>query len=299
MINDESKKDLVSIIIPIHNSEKFLQDCIDSIVNQTYKNIEIIAIDDGSSDNSLKILKQNSEKIKIIYHQNIGLAATLNVGVNKMKGKWFKWFSPDDLMYDDTIEILVNVGSKLEENTIIYSNWDIIDTFGNKIRSFTESNYNDLTKFDFNIRLLDNQQINVNTSLIPANLFKKGCNFISVENQATVDYDFFLRSAILFQTKFFLIEKPMIKYRIHSDQLSHKSIMNNLDYMQKIRKKVLSCITEELKTKYMDSLHEYQKIKPISQKSLETSLKVISKILPKSLTAMLLLFYLNKIRTKR
>ena len=299
MKNDKSKKDLVSVIIPVYNSEKFLQDCIDSILNQTYENIEVIAIDDGSDDNSLQILKQNSEKITVIHQKNAGLAAALNVGVSKMHGTWFKWFSPDDIMYNDAIETLVNTADQLEENTIVYSNWDIMNDFDNKIRSITESNYNELNKFNFNIRILDKQQINVNTCLIPATLFKKECNFTSLENQSAIDYDFFLRSAILFETKYYLIEKPLIKYRIHSEQMSRKSIMENLEYLKKIRENVLSSINEELKGEYLVSLNEYQKNKPISQKSLETSLKIISKIFPKNTTQKLFLFYVNKIRTKR
>ena len=90
-----------------------------------------------------------------------------------MKGIWFKWFSPDDVMYSNTIETLIDEVKNHPENTIIYSNWNIIDEAGNTLREFHESNYNELSEFDFNVRLLDGQQINVNTTLIPATLFKK------------------------------------------------------------------------------------------------------------------------------
>jgi len=64
--SEEFHKNKVSIIITVYNSQKFLEECIESALNQTYQNIEIIAVDDGSTDNSLKILKKYSDKIKII-----------------------------------------------------------------------------------------------------------------------------------------------------------------------------------------------------------------------------------------
>lgn len=63
--------DLVSVVIPVYNSEKFLDETISSVLNQTYVNIEILAIDDGSTDDSLKILKKFDDKIKILSHKNI------------------------------------------------------------------------------------------------------------------------------------------------------------------------------------------------------------------------------------
>ena len=64
------KSDLVSIIIPVYNSERYLEECLDSVISQTYENIEIIAIDDGSTDSSLELLKKYSNKIKILTHKN-------------------------------------------------------------------------------------------------------------------------------------------------------------------------------------------------------------------------------------
>ena len=128
--------ELVSVIIPVYNAAPFLKDSIESVINQTYSNIEIICINDGSTDNSLEILKSFSDKITIISQENQGLASALNVGIKKMKGKWFKWFSPDDVMYPHTIETLINSAKNVPPNTILYSNWEIIDEKGNNLRDF-------------------------------------------------------------------------------------------------------------------------------------------------------------------
>ena len=119
--------DLVSVLIPIYNSERFLEECLNSVISQTYQNIEIIVVDDGSTDSSSDILKRYSDKVNVFSQKNNGLASALNLGISKMNGRWLKWFSPDDVMYPFTIETLVDEGKKLSDNTIIYSNWNIMD----------------------------------------------------------------------------------------------------------------------------------------------------------------------------
>lgn len=291
-------QDKVSVVIPVYNSEKFLKESIESVLNQTYNNLEIIAVDDGSTDHSLKILKQYSDSIKIISQPNSGLCFAITKGINEIKGKWFKWFSPDDIMYPETIETLVNTAKTVSENTIVYSNWTMINEKGKKLRNFSESNYNELNYFNFNIRLLDNQQVNVNTTLIPTLLVKK-CGFQNLEDPVAIDYDFFLRAGILFQTKFFLIEKNLIKYRISTNQLSHKGIAKTLSYLDKVRNNVLSELGDDKKEEYIQALIQYKKNKSLYNKIMESGLKFLIKTVPDPITDNLLRFYLNKIRTSR
>ena len=288
----------VSVIIPVYNSEKFLADSLDSVLNQTYSDYEVICIDDGSTDKSGKILEQYSDKITIITQKNSGLASALNAGIDKMDGNWFKWFSPDDVMYPETIEILVNVAKKYD-NAIIYSNWDIIDENGKKLRSFSETNYNDLDIFDFNVKLLDGQQINVNTTLVPKSIFANGFRMNNKIDPVLVDYNFFLTEGVLHQTKFFLLEKPLIQFRVHKSQLSHKNIVSSLNNLETVKENILSNLDRKTKSQYFEKLKNYQKNKSISKKSLESGLKLISNILPPSTTDKILIFYLNKIRSSR
>jgi len=291
--------DLVSVVIPVYNSEKFLAESIESVLNQSYENIEIIAIDDGSTDSSSEILQKHSDRIIILSQKNQGLASALIAGISKMNGKWFKLLSPDDVLYPNAIKILVNEAKKLPENTLVYSNWEIIDENNEKLRDFSESNYNNLSNFDFNVRLLDGQQINVNTTLIPKLLFKKGCSFQDLENPIAIDYDFFLRAGILYNTKFFLISQNLLRYRISENQLSHKKITQSLSYLSKIRQDILSKLDKSEQTKYQDALENYAKKKPITKKVMEMGLKISSNTLPDWLTDRILVFYLNNLRRAR
>ena len=288
--------ELVSVIIPVYNSAQFLKESLESVINQTYPNIEIICINDGSTDNSLEILQQYSDKITIISQENHGLAFALNIGIKQMKGDWFKWFSPDDVMYSYAIKTLVDE-AKNNPNTIFYSNWEIINENGKKLREFQESNYNDLSNFEYNIRLLDGQLINVNTALIPSSLFEIN-SILDLADHVAIDYDFFLSSALLHDTKFYLISKTLIKYRIHSNQLSHKNILKTMDYISKIKNEILMQLDDSMRIKYIDELEKYQKTRPIKQKTLKFGMKIFS-FMPSWISDGILIFYLNKIRKNR
>ena len=81
--------DLISVIVPIYNSKRYLNRCIDSIVDQTYKNLEIILVDDGSTDGSSKICddwKESDERVKVIHQQNQGISASRNHGISFSTG---------------------------------------------------------------------------------------------------------------------------------------------------------------------------------------------------------------------
>lgn len=291
--------DLVSVVIPVYNSEKFLGETISSVLNQTYKNLEIIAVDDGSTDNSLKILEKYANKIIIVTQSNQGLSSALNLGIKKMSGKWLKWFSPDDILNPDAIEILVETAKTLQGNTIVYSNWDIIDENNQKLRSFSETDYNHLSNFEFNIRLLDGQQINVNTSLIPFSIIEKGCVIRELRYPAAIDYDFFLRAGILYDVNYHLISFSLVKYRIHANQLSHSNISKTLLYLSEIKNQILSQLDDSERTKYLKALEKFKKTKPLSKKTLEFGLRAVSDTLPEWVTDRLLVFYLNSIRRRR
>lgn len=112
----ESSLPLVTVIVPCYNHEKYVETCLDSIFRQTYKNIEVIVVDDCSSDNSVEVIKKLQQKydFKFIEHtENWGLTKTLNDAIyNHANGKYIKCIASDDYLTDDCVEVLV---SKLEE----------------------------------------------------------------------------------------------------------------------------------------------------------------------------------------
>lgn len=106
---------LISIVIPIYNVEKYLRNCIETVINQTYKNIEIILIDDESPDNCGKICdeyKKKDSRIIVIHQKNGGLSDARNKGINKSKGEYITFIDSDDYITFDYIETLYNTISK-------------------------------------------------------------------------------------------------------------------------------------------------------------------------------------------
>lgn len=127
---------LVSILLPVYNSEKYLEACLNSIVTQSYKNMEIIIINDGSTDSCneiIKIYQQKYSNIKYSSRMNKGLIATLNEGLQKCTGKYIARMDNDDIADEHRIEFQVNI---LESNPEIFlcgTNIEKIDAFGKTI----------------------------------------------------------------------------------------------------------------------------------------------------------------------
>ena len=106
---------LITIIIPVYNIEKYLRKCIESVIEQTYKNIEIILVDDGSMDNSGEICDQYKEKdsrILVIHKRNGGLSDARNSAIDIAKGKYLFFLDGDDYIEKDSIEYLYNIITK-------------------------------------------------------------------------------------------------------------------------------------------------------------------------------------------
>ncbi len=106
------KKDIISVIVPIYNVEKYLNRCIDSIINQTYKNLEIILVDDGSPDNCPKICDEYAKKddrIKVIHKENGGLSDARNKGIKIASGEYIGFVDSDDYIDEKMYEYLLKL----------------------------------------------------------------------------------------------------------------------------------------------------------------------------------------------
>lgn len=125
------EKPKISIIVPVYNVEKYLPKCLDSIVNQTYKNLEIICVNDESPDGSLKYLKiyaKTDNRIKIISQKNQGLSGARNTGAKYVTGEYIMYVDSDDWIELDTCENALN---KALENSADVVLWNYVREFSN------------------------------------------------------------------------------------------------------------------------------------------------------------------------
>lgn len=119
-------KGLVSIIVPVYNVESYLQNCLESLIGQTYSNIEIILVDDGSVDASSKVCDDYSlrdNRVKVIHQSNQGVSCARNVGLKSAEGEFFSFVDGDDTVEKNYIELMVQ---KLIENDVdlVRLSWD-------------------------------------------------------------------------------------------------------------------------------------------------------------------------------
>ncbi len=135
-------KNLISIIIPVYNAEKYISSCIDSILNQTIDNFEIILINDGSTDNSLSILndyKNKDIRVVVIDKVNEGVSIARNVGIKHSKGKYITFIDSDDFLEPNALETMLNLMIQFNSD-IVRTNYNRIDTHATYIAKTYKNN---------------------------------------------------------------------------------------------------------------------------------------------------------------
>lgn len=143
------KNDLISIIIPVYKVEKYLEKCIESVLKQTYTNLQIILVDDGSPDNCGKICDEYAKKdsrIEVIHKANGGLSDARNVGISKAKGRYIGFVDSDDYIKEDMYEILLNLIKKYDADVSICNLYDVID--GNECIRNKENGIREYSRID-------------------------------------------------------------------------------------------------------------------------------------------------------
>lgn len=110
---------VISVILPIYNMEAYLARCLDSVLNNTYRNLEVICVDDGSRDRSLEILRQyekEDSRIVVIAKENGGVSSARNAGLDRMTGTYFSFIDPDDFVHPQYFELLLRAMTETESD---------------------------------------------------------------------------------------------------------------------------------------------------------------------------------------
>jgi glycosyltransferase involved in cell wall biosynthesis len=209
----------VSIIIPVYNGSNFVKKAIDSALAQTYKNIEIIVVNDGSTDEKRteEICLSYGKRIRYFHKENGGVATALNFGIEKMNGEYFSWLSHDDVYKPDKIKKQIEFLEKnKEKNIILFSNYELMDQEGKFLSKVTLDHKTLIEKPEY---ALLRGAINGITLLIPKKAFDEHGGF-NKDLKCTQDYDMWKR--IMSNYKFIHSEDIQTKTRIHPEQDSNK-----------------------------------------------------------------------------
>lgn len=227
----------ISIIVPVYNAEEYLDSCISSILNQTLTNIEVILINDGSTDKSLEICncyKNLDNRIKVFSIENSGSAKARNVGLNNAKGEYIGFVDADDYIEKEMYEVLFN---KAKEKSI-----DIVSC--NLVRDFTDKSIQNKIEFDngyyskkdifqkFYPELIKTDKL---TSEIPFNMVSKifkhsliKDNDIKFANRLKGGQDFvFSITCIFYSNSFYLMKDRYYYHYVYNDKSRTNRYMAN------------------------------------------------------------------------
>ena len=168
-----NKNPLVSIVIPVYKGAKYLAEAIDSTLAQTYKNIEIVVVNDGSPDDGAteRVVLSYGDKIRYIYQKNGGVSSALNTGIKEMKGEYFSWLSHDDL-YEPT-KIEKQVALIQDENDIILCSGSLVDENRKPIPHHVKTLEGRLNNIEVFNAFIHDYALNGLGFLIPRHIFEK------------------------------------------------------------------------------------------------------------------------------
>lgn len=259
-----------SVIIPIYNTEKYLARCINSIINQTYKKMELILVDDGSTDNSKKIcdkFARNYKMIKVVHQKNKGVSAARNVGLKLASNEYIVFVDSDDWIEKETLENLYNV---IKHNEIDC----IVSNLKEKVRKKV-TNKNQIQTWEKEIeKLIITEKINSPVNKVYRNSIIKSNN-IKFDEEISIGED------LLFNIEYFINSK---KIYILNKKLYHYEISNNNSLTRKYKK-----------DKYEQLMYVNNRIEKITHSLESTKIKeAISYIKLKSICSCILeLFHEN------
>jgi len=227
---------LVSVIVPTYNSAGFLKIAIDSVLQQSYSNIEILVIDDGSTDNTEELMRGYSDSVVYIKQSNQGVSAARNTGIKQAKGEFIAFLDADDSWFTDKLTLQIDMLHEHPKCIAVFSNFHIVDAQNKLLKSngiaedYAIFKYRKLNKTDlfqyvdngicigdiFKSLFLGNF---INTcSLIIRSESVKSCGFFNTELITQEDYDYWLRLSML--GKMIYIDKPLLNRSRHGAQLT-------------------------------------------------------------------------------
>jgi hypothetical protein len=205
---------LVSIVIPVYNGSDFLRDAIESALAQTYPRIEVVVVNDGSTDGGATeaIAKSFGDRIRYFVKPNGHVASALNHGIANMRGEYLSWLSHDDLYYPDKIATQVRALQSLGERTVVYGDYETLDV---ETGVRVEHRLPDTKPEDFRWSITMTSAIHGCTLLIPRACFEE-CGPFDTSLRTTQDYDMWFRISERF--RFVHVPGIGVVSRLHAAQ---------------------------------------------------------------------------------
>ena len=234
---------LISVIIPTYNRKEYLLEAVDSVFNQTYNKIEIIIVDDGSTDGSEEAIRtKNDPRINYIWQRNSGLpAAARNVGIGHAKGEYIAFLDSDDLWLPEKLEVQLNVLIKNPQLICAASNAELIPETKDTVPVEWNTIINEY--FPTFQELLKANIIYNSSVLMRKEIVKKiGPLDENIGLRAIEDFEYWLRILKNYPRSIAVSPKPLIKYRLHDGNIFTANTQNNKYKSKAAYCKKMSCL---------------------------------------------------------
>lgn len=224
-------KSLVSVIIPTYNRANVIEDSINSVLDQTYKDIEIIVVDDNSNDNTIKVLEKYKDKIKVIKHErNLGGGAARNTGIRNSNGTYIAFLDSDDVWEKNKLENQIEIMKKNPDISVCFCNYIMV----NKVNEEIVGRHNINTKGDVTTKLFFNNYIGTTSALIVKKSSLIEVNGFDETLRSCQDWDLYFKLAS--KNKFYFCSEFLLKQYYHSERISTNYDNKIQGYIKMIKK---------------------------------------------------------------
>ncbi len=205
----------VSVVIPVRNGSNYLRDAIDSALAQTWPDVEVIVVDDGSDDGgaTVRIALEYGDRIQLIRKGHGGVSSALNAGIGAMTGDLFAWLSHDDVYDPRKLEHQIEALGRFGHDAIAYTDYELVDP---ALRRIKKKILPDVPPAAFQLWLMADSALHGCTVLVPRSCFDG--ELFDERLSTTQDYDMWFRLAR--DHRFVRVPEILLRYRIHGRQES-------------------------------------------------------------------------------
>ena len=269
MFKPNEKDFLISIVIPIYNAEKYLEECLNSIKNQTYKNFEVIMVNDGSKDDSeticMNFLRSDS-RFRYLKKENGGVSSARNVGLDNVEGDYITFIDADDWVDENYLDLLITTVKKNHSDIVVssYKQFNNIDIFYLRAYSLQEKyllNFERMNRDDFLTIFPKLMSTNVCFNNAVAKLFRKELvNDLRFDTSIKYgeDLDFYFRLYLNVDSISY-VDEPTYVYRMHGDSTTSNFNQEHAEQELSIFKQM----HEKIQEIGLPSIHYFNKLKKL------------------------------------
>lgn len=210
---------LVSVVIATYNMAKYLGEAVESVLSQTYTNVEIIIVDDGSTDDTSALVTRwaNDRRVRCIRQRNLGQSRAKNQGISLAAGEYVAFLDADDRWTPRKLEQQIVLFNEHPDVAVVYSDKQLIDEYGDKLKGGEAKCPQGRITSDL---LVDNY-VNFGSAVVRREVLEEFGGFDETLPMS-IDYDLWLRISTVYE--FRCVEEPLLEYRIWSGQMSHKTL---------------------------------------------------------------------------